>query len=131
MSGMVGIQDELDFGSNGTGDDDLGRMRLGEVGRKRREMDDSALLADGFEAALVGIGTHFTTDVAIYDYAKCVEILCGEGMSEEEALEHMEYNVTGGWVGPNTPVFIRYPTLSEYLHDRGYDEDLVPDADRE
>jgi hypothetical protein len=29
-----------------------------------------------------------------------------DGMSEEEALEHFEFNVLGGWVGGTTPVFL-------------------------
>lgn len=82
---------------------------------------DSALLADGFEEAFIGFGTHFSHAVAIYDYDKCIDILM-KGLWADarfelkdveqrdlylEAVEYMDFNVTGGWVGPNTPVFLR------------------------
>lgn len=65
-----------------------------------------ALLADGFEDALVGIVQQFTKSLAMYDIERCLEILMiRDGMSEDEALEHMDYNVLGSWVGENTPIF--------------------------
>ena len=74
-------------------------------------MDDGvyegALLADGFEAALIGFGFHFTAAVAIYDYTRCLDILeQRDGISRDEAQEFFEFNVVGAWVGPNTPVFM-------------------------
>ncbi len=71
-------------------------------------INPSALLADGFEGALVGWGHQASkTPVAIYNYDKCVEILVKEGSSEEDAIEWMEYNVVSAWVGEHTPIFMR------------------------
>ena len=68
-----------------------------------------ALLADGFGPALVGFGFHFNAAVAIYDYVRCIAILVErDGMSEEDAVEFVEFNVAGAWVGPNTPVFMTH-----------------------
>jgi hypothetical protein len=39
------------------------------------EYEEGVLLADGFGEALIGIGTQFSTEVAIYDYDKCIRIL--------------------------------------------------------
>ena len=37
---------------------------------------------------------------------------CDENMEWEEAIEWMDYNVCGSWVGDKTPIFIRCdPTL--------------------
>jgi hypothetical protein len=67
----------------------------------------SALLADGFDAALLGFGRRFDKVVAIYSYKKCVEVLVkNSGLSEEEAEEYMEYNVVGSYVGDQTPIFM-------------------------
>lgn len=66
-----------------------------------------ALLADGFTAALIGFGHQFNHEVAIYDYEKCIGLLMDRGMDEEEAIEFMDYNVVGSWVGHNTPVFLK------------------------
>ena len=68
-------------------------------------MSDGALLADGFSEALIGMGTRFTYDVAVYDYAKCIEIL-ERDMSRENAEEYFEFNVIGAYVGEHTPVFV-------------------------
>jgi hypothetical protein len=70
-------------------------------------MTDGVLLADGFEDALLGIGRQFNLDIAVYDYDKCVEILMArDGMDFHDAVEFMEYNVVGAYVGKNTPVFL-------------------------
>ena len=77
--------------------------------------EDSLLFADGFEEAVLGVARKATQpDVVAYDYEKCVQILVErDDMTEEEALEHMEYNVVGAFVGERTPVFIeRLPSLS-------------------
>ena len=46
-------------------------------------------------------------DVVAYDYSKAVEILIErDGMDYSEAVEYMEFNVVGGYVGEFTPIFI-------------------------
>ncbi len=76
------------------------------------EPDEQTLHADGFEDAFIGYGQQFSRMIAVYDYAKCVEILKSrDGMSHEEAEEYMSFNVTGAWVGEYTPVFLRRAKL--------------------
>ena len=71
------------------------------------ELFDGALLADGFEDALVGFGHRFTSAVAVYDRAKCVDVLITrDGMSGDEAEEYFSFNVEGADVGEHTPVFV-------------------------
>ena len=72
---------------------------------------EGALLADGFEEALIGFGTVFMNAVAIYDYDRCVKVLVKrDGMTEDDAIEFLEFNTTSAFVGPNTPVFLRLRT---------------------
>lgn len=73
------------------------------------EINPEALLADGLEAALVGItANHHHPHVAVYDTAKCVQVLVErDGMTEEEAEEFLEFNTYGAYVGPNGPLFVR------------------------
>jgi len=69
--------------------------------------DPETLLADGFEDALVGYGSRCSHGVAVYSKSKCLDILVKrDGMTDEEALEYFEFNVTGADVGENTPVFL-------------------------
>jgi hypothetical protein len=71
------------------------------------EHDEGALFADGFDAALIGVGVQFSREVAIYDYDKCLDILIErDNMDIEEAIDYMEYNVVGAYAGKSTPVFL-------------------------
>ena len=57
--------------------------------------------------ALIGFGTRFNSPVTIYDLNKCIDILIKrDGMSQEEAMEYMDFNVLGAYVGEETPVFL-------------------------
>ena len=68
---------------------------------------DGALLADGFEDALIGLGFRFHFPVAIYDLEKCLEVLIHrDGMTCDEAQEYFDVNVAGAYVGDSTPIFI-------------------------
>jgi hypothetical protein len=70
-------------------------------------LDPNTLYADGFEKALIGLGWQHTKLIAVYDYNKCVEILIhDQEMTHEEAIEWMEYNVVGSYVGEYTPIFV-------------------------
>ena len=68
--------------------------------------DGEMLVADGFDAAIVGV-TDGCDPKVVYDWDKCIEIL-RKDMSEEDALEHMSFNVTGAYVGERTPLFIHF-----------------------
>ena len=71
------------------------------------EQYDGCLMADGFEEALIGFGTRFNSPVTIYDSNKCLDILVErDGMTYEEAQEHMNYNVLGAYVGEETPIVL-------------------------
>tara|TARA_R110002153_G_scaffold21867_1_gene72457 strand:+ start:197 stop:460 length:264 start_codon:yes stop_codon:yes gene_type:complete len=67
--------------------------------------DNECLIADGFDDALIGISAGMNP-VAVYDHDLCVDILMKGGMTDEDAVEHMNFNVTGAYVGDKTPVFV-------------------------
>lgn len=71
------------------------------------EINPNALMADGFDDAILGITNRCGDDSLIaYDYDKCVKILQKE-MSYEDAVEYMEFNIVGSYVGEGTPIFIK------------------------
>ncbi len=80
-----------------------------------------AMLIDGFDDALIGFGTQLNHDVAIYDYSKMVIVLTTEGLTEEEAEEHIAFNIAGAWTGHNTPVIMRYVVEEEDIDDDEFD----------
>ncbi len=82
------------------------KEKFQEIVDRLMEANEQALLADGFEDALVGIVEHFNRSIALYDKGKCLEILMKrDGMNFETATEFFEFNVQGAYVGENTPAF--------------------------
>jgi hypothetical protein len=65
--------------------------------------DDQFLKADGFDDAIIGFDE--SSMRLIYSVSKCIDILIQEDMSEEDAIEHFEYNVKCAWVGDQTPIW--------------------------
>ncbi len=73
------------------------------------------LKADGFDSAIIGVGTKFNNDSLCYDYEKCIEVLMNEHSLEyDEAVDYMEFNVVGSYVGEHTPIFVRPYIEDEY-----------------
>jgi hypothetical protein len=70
--------------------------------------EDEVLLADGFDAAFMGTATRCgQPPIAVYDYWRCVEVLMTrDQMTRDGAVEFMDFNVTGAWVGDGTPAFV-------------------------
>jgi len=67
--------------------------------------DKTFLKADGFDEAIIGVCEDFNAPMRlIYSVKKCIEILMKD-MSEEEALEHFSYNISGAYVGEKSPVW--------------------------
>lgn len=65
-------------------------------------------LADGFDDALIGVGLRAgQPTIAVYSWERCLGILMEQGLTEEDAEEHMNFNVVGAWIGPQTPMFLR------------------------
>ena len=64
--------------------------------------DEEFLTADGFNNAIIGVDEGSMR--LIYSVTKCIEILM-EDMSEEDALEHFSYNVSGAYMGEKTPIW--------------------------
>ena len=72
------------------------------------EENPEALLADGFEDALIGYTcNHHHPVVAVYDLNACVQKLMEDGLSEDEAVEYLSFNTLGAYVGQDGPLFVR------------------------
>ncbi len=90
-------------------------MNIEEIKEWVSEYNPDALLADGFEDAIIGVGgQHGSNIVVIYDREKCIEILASQYAQEEDCEEpYMEaadcfgFNTECAYVGENTPIFIQ------------------------
>lgn len=65
--------------------------------------DEKFLIADGFDDAIIGVD--LMTMKLIYSVSKCISILMKEEMTEEEAEEFFEFNVSGAYMGEQTPIW--------------------------
>lgn len=65
--------------------------------------DEDILIADGFDDAVIGI--EIPSMRLIYSVQKCIEILMEDDMDELDAVEHFYFNVSGAYVGEQTPIW--------------------------
>jgi hypothetical protein len=72
------------------------------------EHNEEALLADGYEDAILGIAMRCgQPTLVVYDCDKCIAVLMRrDGMDYEEAIEFFEFNTLGAWAGEGTPLFL-------------------------
>lgn len=72
---------------------------------KIRENNPEAIIWDDLDDAIIGYTTDF---LAVYDIIKLSECLLKNNpdWTEEDALEWIDYNIVGAYVGQNTPFHI-------------------------
>ena len=71
-------------------------------------VDECALTYDGFDSAIFGIAIrpcHNT--VVAYDFNLMVKQCEKDGMSYDEAIEYIDFNIVGAYMGEGTPIIIR------------------------
>lgn len=74
------------------------------------------LKADGFDEAIMGMASIWRdgskVDVLVYDGNKMAAMLKKDGMAYDEAVEFIEFNVEGAYVGVETPI-VMWPYFNE------------------
>lgn len=71
------------------------------------------LFADGFDDAIIGMDMNSDVYRVVYGVEKMIFILMHrDSMTEEEALEYLEYNVFSAYLGEGTPIYI-YQMLAD------------------
>tara|TARA_Y100000034_G_C6781435_1_gene349320 strand:- start:152 stop:418 length:267 start_codon:yes stop_codon:yes gene_type:complete len=76
------------------------------------EENPEALLMDGYDDAIVGVGSRCgQPTLVIYDYDKCIASLMEDGMTFEEAVDYFSFNCEGSWVGEGTPIILYQPDV--------------------
>ena len=80
-----------------------------------KDIDEEALLMDGFDEACIGFSQRINEPVlAVYSYDKMVEVLMTrDGMDYDEASEFIDFNCVGAWIGERTPIIVM--SFADYL----------------
>lgn len=73
------------------------------------------IIANGFDEAILGVARSCAQpDRVVYDFEKAVRILVHrDGMSEEEAVEFIEFNCVGAYVGEETPLWLNRYSIED------------------
>ena len=62
---------------------------------------------DGLDDAIIGVGTVNQEQAVVYDETLVIEILKVDmKLDEHEANEWFQFNISGAYVGPSTPIFM-------------------------
>jgi len=86
----------------------LQELRAEAIREQLSEENPDAMFADDLDDALVGIARRpGQPALAAYDYTRVVRVFEErDGLSREDAIEWVEFNVVSAWLGENTPVWI-------------------------
>jgi hypothetical protein len=78
--------------------------------------NDQTMFADGFDEAVIGITYTNGTRKVVYDASRMITILMQrDEMTEEDAIEYLEYNVWNTYIGEGTPIYIHRGSYTEVL----------------
>ena len=70
-----------------------------------------SMLANGYNSAIIGIASGFDSGRVVYSVKKMVEVCMRDlSVDADEAIEWLEYNTFGAFVGDYTPIY-----LDDYL----------------
>ena len=65
--------------------------------------DDTLLFADGFDDAIMGLDTNSLR--VVYSKQKMIKCLLKD-MELDDAIEYLEFNTWGAYVGEQTPIYV-------------------------
>ena len=77
---------------------------MSDIDPYRDMLRDDAVQWDDCDNAIIGVVKRCdNAGVLLYDYDLLVAVFIEQGMSEEEAVEWIDHNILGAWVGEGTP----------------------------
>ena len=75
----------------------------------REDIPEHLLVMDPeyLDEAIVGVVSRINFEAVCYSAEKVIELLMEhDNMEYEDAVEYMDFNMRGAWVGETTPVFL-------------------------
>lgn len=67
---------------------------------------DNLIFVNGYDDAILGVIDEYTFPRIVYSKRAMIDILIQEGMQEIDAIEHLQYNTWGAYVGNNGPLYV-------------------------
>lgn len=84
------------------------------------------ILLDNHDSSIIGTAEVWDssgrrTQTVIYDGSKLMQEFMDDGLTEEDALEHISFNIEGGYLGLATPIIV-WPSTVEQIHEMADDD---------
>jgi len=76
----------------------------------------ATLFADGFDDAIIGLNYHEGVHRVVYNSRKMVDVLTDDDMTEEEALDYLNFNTFCAYMGEGTPLYVDIMDKEEINH---------------
>lgn len=71
------------------------------------DLPEDTILMTGYEDCIAGLVEQFGRPIIVaYDTDKVLKKLESDGMTPDEAVEYMQFNMVGAYLGEGTPCFI-------------------------
>jgi hypothetical protein len=71
-------------------------------------------MADGFDDAIIGMECSGDVPRVVYSIQLMVHVLCErDSMTEDDAIDFINYNVVGAYVGEGTPIYVDVMNANE------------------
>lgn len=68
---------------------------------------DAIFLPEVYDIAIIGFAERINLEAVVcYSTNMVLALLIEDGMSDEDAEEHFDFNILGSWLGEQTPIFI-------------------------
>ena len=61
---------------------------------------------EDYDPCIVGVARRFNDTVLIYSIKAILDMHARGGMEYDEAVEYIDYNCLGAWVGERTPIIV-------------------------
>lgn len=79
-----------------------------KINQYLNDIKESVVLMDNFDEALIGLSQRINEPLlAVYSWEKMIDVcVARDGMSYEDAIEYIDYNCIGAWIGDQTPIIV-------------------------
>ena len=85
---------------------------IADIKARLAQENPDAVFWDGCDEALVGVASRpGLPELACYNYDLLVEVFtkAPSNMDDVEAMEWVDFNIVGAFVGPGTPIILEIP----------------------
>jgi hypothetical protein len=82
-------------------------QKAGKIAERIAEINEDLLVMDGFDEAIVGIGSLAGNQHVVYDIERIISIIMRDmQLSRHDALDYFDFNIACAAAGEHTPIIL-------------------------